>query len=380
MAPWPNIEEFDLVIIAQNTLLQKGYDQIIDKLKAVGSQIRTLFKTGRSVWCIIDKKLVPSNNRWVQGYEPTSYDWLFVCPKINEVLEGATVTVVDKSFAPYLQKVKRWTLEVESVYTWRVVEGSMEPSWPDEIVLEPIAVNKSKKMLGARILFDPEKYESGVICLLPKPTECDVHEAIETLIDIATGEERVEPEWMGRLEIPGLSEIVKKIDQLKLDYDKQKSSLDAQRQSLEEYRDIFSVHEAPQIKAIKSALRDIGFETERTVPGFQVDLRGPQLAVEITSITGKVDSTSPKMFQLMQFLEKSHKKEKVVLIANTFKRDLPANRVGRLDFTSQVVGFLQANEVCAMTCVTLFGLWKLARKDQQKAKELILKTNGELKL
>jgi hypothetical protein len=41
---------------------------------------------------------------------------------------------------------------------------------------------------------------------------------------------------------------------------------------------------------------------------------------------------------------------------------------------------LQSNEVCAMTRVTLFELWKPAKKDQAETQKYILQTNGELRL
>ena len=273
-------------------------------------------------------------------------------------------------------------MEIKNVYVHERRHGSVQPVEAEGIVLEPIAVNKSGKMIGARIVgVDPELYVgSGSICLLPKPTECDTHEAIETLIDVATSEERSELEWRGRLDIPGLSEIEKDIGQLKLNYDKQKNALETKRQSLDKYRDIFSVHEAPQIDAVRLALKDMGLETERTKPGFPVDLLGSDLAIEVTSIAGKINSDSPKMFQLLQFSEKHRKNEKVVLIANTFKREYPSDRIGKQDFTPQVIEFLKSNKVCAMTCVTLLKLWKLAKNDQAKAKNLILQTDGELSL
>jgi len=384
MGTWPNVEEFDLVIIAQSTLTQAIFDKIPYKPNEIRSQIFTLFKTGRSVWCITEKLLLPSppktGPKSFFGIRPTSYDWLFVYPTINEVPEGSSVQVVDEKFSPYLQKVRKWNLEIENIYTYQ--GDSMRLVEPEGMLLESIAVNKSGKMIGARIVgVHPELYEgSGSICFLPKPTECDTPEAVETLIDIATGEKRLEPEWRTSVEIPGLNEVEKKISQLKLDYEKQMKDLAAKWQSLDKYRDIFSVHEAPQIDAVKLVLRDIGFETERTKPGFQVDLLGRDLAVEITSISGKVNSESPKMFQLTQYFEKYHKDEKVLLIANTYKREDLIVRKGKQDFTPPVVDFLKLKQVCAMTATTLLELWKLCKTDQSKARKLLLETCGELKI
>jgi hypothetical protein len=273
--------------------------------------------------------------------------------------------------------VKKWNLEIEGLYEF---EGA-KPVIAEGLVLEPIAANKSGKMIGARVVsVDAEVYGKGTICLLPMPTECDTHEAVETLIDIATGEERVDPEWRTRVQIPGLDAVEKEINQLKLDHKKQMGSLVLKWRSLDKYRELFSLHETPQIDAVRLVLREIGFETQRTKPGFPVDLLGKELAIEVTSIAGKVKSDSPKMFQLMQFFEKHRKNEKVVLVANTFKREFPSDRSGKQDFTPQVIGYMQSNEVCAMTCVTLFELWKLAKKDQTEAQKRILQTNGELRV
>lgn len=121
MVTWPNIEEFDLVIVAQNTLTQEIFDQIPHKLEEIRSQILTVFLTGRSVWCIVEKMLLPSppktGPKGMPVSAPSSYDWLFVYPTIKQVTEGSSIRVVDETFAPYLQKVRKWSLEIENVYT-----------------------------------------------------------------------------------------------------------------------------------------------------------------------------------------------------------------------------------------------------------------------
>lgn len=388
MAPWPNIEEFDLVIIAQNTLSQEMFDRIPDKLGQFRSQFFTVFTTGRSVWCIIEKLMLPSPPKtgpkgYVTGINPpTNYDWLFVYPTINEVAEGTSIEVLDPKFATYAQKVKKWNLEIANIYEFESLGGLTHPIEAQGVVLESVFENKSGKMIGARIVsVSPESYgEGGSVYLLPKPSECNTHEAIETLIDIASGEERLEPEWRSSVEIPGIRALEDQISHLKLDFKKQMDDLQQKWRSLDKYRDLFSVHEDPQLDAVAAVLRDIGFGTQRTKPGFPVDLIGKDVAVEVTSIAGKVDSNSPKMFQLMQFFEKYRKSEKVVLVANTFKRDIPSSRSGKESFTPQVISYMRSNGVCAMTCVALFELWKLAKRDQTKAQRIILETDGELKV
>jgi hypothetical protein len=393
MGTWPNLEEFDLVIIAQNTLTQEMFDQIADKPDKIFVQIWTLYETGRSIWCIVDKKLVASQPKTGPKASltcpRTSYDWLFVYPSIREI-EGSSIQIVDEKFTPYLQKVRRWGQEIDGLCELGP-DGVIKQSV--NYFLTPIAKNKSGKMLGGRV-FRPEQEpfqdsdsihllpetKFGSICFLPRPSECDTHEAIEILIDIASGEERVEPEWRSKVQVPGIGALEKQINERRLDFKKQMDDLESKWQALDKYRDLFSVHEAPQIDAIITVLSDIGFETQKTKPGFPVDLLGDDLAVEVTSISGNVNSGSPKMFQLMQFFENHRKSEKVVLIANTFKREFPSNRSGKKDFTPQVIAYMQSKNICAMTCVTLFELWRLTKKNPIQVKKQILQTNGELRL
>ena len=188
---FPNIEEFDLVIVAQNTLSQEMFDQIADRLKGIQSQILTVFKTGRPIWCIIERLMFPSppksSFKGIAPNAPTNYDWLFVHPIINEVNEGRSVTIVDRRFESFIEKVQKWKLEIDNIYGLEAQYGMLRPVIAEGLVLEPIALNKSGKMLGARMIgVDPDLYEgSGEVCLLPKPSEGDTHEAIETLINIA---------------------------------------------------------------------------------------------------------------------------------------------------------------------------------------------------
>ena len=385
MGSWPNVEEFDLVIIAQNTLTQKIFDQIkIDKCRELRPQIDTIFNTGRSIWCILEKSLRPTPRKggvkaFFGMYPSDSYEWFFVKPEINEVREGTTVQIVDKEFTPYLREVRKWGLEIEDIYARTL--GGIEPLSAAGMMVEPIACNKSKKMIGARVInINRELNGSGSICFLPKPTKCDTHEAIEILLDIATGDKPIEPAWRNRVEVPGLNDVESRMSKLKRKFDKEMAKLETQQQALDTYRNVFSTNEEPQVNAVQQILSDLGIETQRTQQGFQIDLIGKEVAVEVTSVTGKIDSNSPKMFQLTQFIEKQRKSQKVILIANTYKREHPSERKGKQDFTQPVIDFLKLREVCALTSITLMELWKLRKSNRRKPTELLLHTIGELKL
>ena len=378
MEEFPNIEEFDLVIIALNRLTQEIFDRIPRKPASIAREIGTVWENGRSVWCIMEDVLRPSRPaggpKAVYGSLPSNYDWLPLPIVVDKVKEGPTVQVVDsmaaEKFRPYLDKVRRWDLEI--------VDAGLQDR---RILLAPIATNKSGKMISAAIVWSTS-VEAGIL-LLPKPTTCDTHEAIEVLIDIATGEDRLESEWRDQIEIPGISTIDTEIMQHEGEFalvQKKINELKAKRQELEKYRDVFSVHEDPQIEAVKRTLQDMNIETERTPPKFPVDLLGKEIAVEVTSIADKIGTSSDAPFQLLRFREKYRKNEKVVLVANTYKREDPKVRKGKMDFTPEVLSMLAANSVCAMTSATLLDIWKLAKQDKTKARKAILQGIGEVRL
>lgn len=375
MEDFPNIEEFDLIIIGLNTLTQKIFDKIPDKLHGIAGEIKTVWGTGRPVWCIMEEILTASRSaggpKAVHGTLPSNYDWLPVPILVRKVKEGSTVQLVDsmaaEKFSPYFDMVKRFDLEIEG---YDRLLGKV-------IGLAPIATNKSGKMISA-VMFVGTMI-GAAISFLPKPTTCSTYEAIEILIDIAAGKDRLEPEWRDQIEISGISEIDTGIKQREAEaalVQKMISELKAKRIELEKYRDVFSVHEDQQVEAVKRILREIGIETERTPPAFVIDLLGKEAAIEVTSTAGKIDSSSKKMFQVTQFIEKYRKNEKIILVANTYKRENPKTRTGKEDFTRPVLDYLKSNQVCAMTSSTLLELWK----KKSTTKDKIMQTTGELRM
>jgi hypothetical protein len=156
------------------------------------------------------------------------------------------------------------------------------------------------------------------------------------------------------------------------------------RSEIEGYRDLLSGDGTSLVKIVQQVLSDVQIETTETEPGFPIDLiKEGKVAVEVTGITDKVDSDTDKIFQIIQFKEKYHKGEKIILIANTYKRLVPSEREGKMHFTPEVAEFLRLREVCAMTSVTLFSLWKAVRVNESKiseVKQLVWGTNGVLSL
>jgi hypothetical protein len=132
METFPNIEEFDLVIIALPTFTQKILDRIPSKPLSISEQIGTLFETGRPVWCIIEKMLTPTRPEAGPKARPSSvreqsnYDWLFVVPALKVVGEGHSLERQKEGdqFEAYLSTVKKWNLEIETIREMRLASGN----------------------------------------------------------------------------------------------------------------------------------------------------------------------------------------------------------------------------------------------------------------
>ena len=85
LEPFPNLEEYDSVIINMPSLGQETYDKIEDKIKNIQESISTIIDTGRQIFCIISDKLSPSPPPILPGevryksiifsyVSPTNYD------------------------------------------------------------------------------------------------------------------------------------------------------------------------------------------------------------------------------------------------------------------------------------------------------------------
>ncbi len=125
MEPFSNIGEFDLTIIALNTLTQEIFDRIPDKPASIACEIEKVWITGRPVWCIIEQPLFPSPPKKGPKARPlgfrvfSNYDWLSVPLVVDKVKEGTTVQLVDsmaaEKFRPYLDKVRKWDLKIQDI-------------------------------------------------------------------------------------------------------------------------------------------------------------------------------------------------------------------------------------------------------------------------
>ena len=150
---------------------------------------------------------------------------------------------------------------------------------------------------------------------------------------------------------------------------------------MDKYRDLLTSNGRRLEKAVQNALLVLGIKTEETEEGFPVDLLGDNVAIEVTGTAGKIDTKSEKFNQIIRFIEDYRKNEKVILVANTYKRLKPEDRKGKMNFTPAVEDFLESRDVCLLTSQTLFELWKDVKNGDKKKEftiKKILDTRGEL--
>jgi len=390
LQPFPNIEEYDSVIINLQSLSIDTLNQLCktNKLAKMKDEINTLFKTGREVFCIINELLTVPLTKWTKS---SNYDWLSVKLALNPK-RGTSIFVVNQRSLKYFEYVRNWKYEFE-LELGRDVWERLGNVFLYQLV--PIATNKSKKIIAGTFMGKQystgEPYVKGYIHFLPPPTECDIHQAMEIIIDMIWGkEEKYVPPWRKDVEVPRVKEVQKEIQQktqkqiqIFTTIQKEISELQIQMFQWDSYRDLLTSTGDDLENIVQKALSDIGIKTKKTEKGFPADLISKKVAIEVTGIKGCVGVSSEKVNQTGRFDLVHRKEEKIVLIANTYMDFPPQEREGKMDFSPKVKDYFRRLGVCCLTSKTLFELWKdviSGKKDSKGIVKKILTKNGELML
>lgn len=370
-SPFPNVEEYDTVILDMTSLSQSSFDYIAsneaDKLKALRSEIYTLFDTGRSVYCIFTERLLPTANvPMAKATRPTSHDWMFFDLTLKKIKPGESLAEVDPHLERYFQDLSQWQFEV-------IPEASRDYG------ADAVAKNRSGKWVAAKV------YSEASVYLLPPLDQYSQKEQVDLLIDIILGKKKAaEYGWREQIKVPGLSEIQKEINGHLEEIGKINKEVEDDKKRFfdrESYRDLFSVSDELQVKAVRRVLLDLGIDSNPTKPGFVVDLLGREVAVEVTSNKNKIAADNNSLTQVSRFIQTERKTEKVILVANTYSRQPINERSAKEDFTHQAAEFLRKLDVCYLTAYCLYLLWIRVQEENlstERAKELLLKTSNEI--
>ncbi|MCJ7634458.1 telomere resolvase [Candidatus Bathyarchaeota archaeon] len=366
---FPNIEEFECVIVDMPSLYQSIFDDLVskesNKFRELREGIQTLFTTAREAYCIFVDPLEPSN--WLHGRStmPNSYVWSFETPSITKVKTGQSLILKKREFKKYFDYLNEWQYEIQlqSTTHYKAI---------------PLAVNRSGKMIAAGIVGTGKR--PGAVYFLPELKNAQ-EEAIEIIIDLILGKKGgAEYPWREKIEIPGLSDIQREIQGYEDEMKKRISEAQQRYRDKDSYRDLFSVDDQRQVKAVKRIFSDIGIESNLTKPGFVVDLVGKEVAVEVTSVKGMIPRKHDSVTQVLAFIQKWGQREKVVLVANTYKRLPIEQRMGKEDFSREALDLLVPFGICCISAHSLYLLWKKAQEKRilPTLKELILNTVGKI--
>ncbi|MDG6916943.1 MAG: hypothetical protein JRM85_05040 [Nitrososphaerota archaeon] len=404
LQPFLNLEEYDSVILDLTSLTQHILDKLVgnrqNQVREIPKAILTLLSTSRNVYSIFIPEVRASPFASPEGHmafpQESNWDWLPVRPEIEAKTGSSVDHIVEPDLQPYFANVENWSFEINRPRGVRVLSmpieeytfaGSLlaarigrEQIWR----MSSVAINKSRNNIAAKLLLPEGK--SGGIYLLPPPTKCSSHDAIEVLIDILNGSSpEGKPEWWERVEIPKAIDIGKRIkEETKAIASAQEhiEQLKGQKEEAESYRQLLSETDDPLVKVVQRTLKDLGIETEPTPKRFPADLiHKGQIAIEVTGIIDKVTADTPKVGQVLRFREKHYAGEKLVLVVNTYRRDDPAERIGREDFSKEALVLLPPLEVCAITSLTLFALWRdvmTGEREAEEVKRMIFSTVGVL--
>lgn len=399
---FPNIEEYDFIIINLQSLTQEMYDKIQMKICAMMPSITTVLGTNREIFCVIDRCIFPSPPPRPPGapvykgiragyVSPTNYDWLPIRIDVNNKKRGTSINVSDHRFDRYFQWVDKWGFELSFS-----IETPLDSLQPLVYSIIPIAENKSKKTIAGTVkqggyLKDLGSGEmplkKGGIHLLPPPTKCDTYHAIEVILDLIHGEEgKIAPPWREKIEVPKVRQIQQKIEKKITEIrgiQQEIAQLKSQMGEWDLYRDLLTATEYELESLVQRTLLDIGIKTKKTEKGFPADLISKEVAVEITGIKGCVGVGSEKVSQTGRFKESYHKGEKIILVANTHMLLSPKIRKRKMDFSPEVKKYFESLSVRCLATMTLFQLWKdivTEKKNPKDVKKKILTKNGELTL
>lgn len=348
---FPNIEEYDSIIINMQSLTPQLYSKITSKIFSMREQVVNIIATGREVFCLISNIIYPLPKPITSGtpargvveinsIRPTNYDWFPFKIKIITQKCGAFISLQDNRFSKYFELVNKWEFEIGIDYKSDTLQ-----EWFAQLTFPfvAIAVNKSQKIIAGSLRVKPllqSQLQNGAIHLLPPPANVSSFQAVEAIIDIILGraQTKVVQPWRKFIEVPKEKEIEDAIQTKLRDIQKINEDIAILQQQVmnwDSYRDLLTGTGEELEFIVQKTFSDIGINTSRTDKGFCADLIGDGFAIEVTGIKGFIGASSEKVNQIGRFHENYQKGEKIIFVVNTFMDLSPQERSGRVSFTDQ---------------------------------------------
>lgn len=168
-------------------------------------------------------------------------------------------------------------------------------------------------------------------------------ELLKSKVNMPTWTEKVAP----KLQLDLKSDILSKIEILKNEY---VSFADLLFQSGSELE--LSVKKFFEFLGMKVVLAEKSFPVDMFAESAEV-----KFAIEVTGTKGNIDNKDRKLGQAISYCGEKKDDEKIILAANTFREQPIAERT-KESFTKEAVKVLTPFNVCLVTTVSLYHLWK----------------------
>ncbi len=289
MEPFPNVEEYDAVILNLTSLDQVLFDKVVrtrsGQISGLQAPILTLLAHGNNVYCVASYYLVPtrpagSGQAWTT-IPPSNYDWIAVKPQLQPN-EGQSMSVpTEKEFEKYFSLVGKWNMEIIGLLNPQTVpRGSILDIYgsaakellgipseePLRLSIRPLSTNKSGKMIASKVMLP--RQGSGGIYLLPPTTKCSVREGIELIIDAILGPKPTDrPSWWFKVDVPQLRELESTLGEKRKETGRinvEISEIQRQIVEVQGYRDLLSEEGETLVRIVRKVLAELGILTNQT--------------------------------------------------------------------------------------------------------------------
>lgn len=137
--------------------------------------------------------------------------------------------------------------------------------------------------------------------------------------------------------------------------------------------------------AVEVVLKDMGCSVEKLEKGATVDLKAHlnemSFVLEVTGVDEKIYKDNKHFAQILQYLPYREEKERIVLLANTYRNKDVSERMGKEHFTKPVLELSRDNHFCIMTTCDLYFVWRDYKSGVAPEKLLaqIFRAEGEFK-
>lgn len=326
---WPDLADFDIVIINLKTLDRVTLVKLsrVDKerLARMRAQLFTLLLSKGEVYCILAPFLAfGSYVNFPDGsMEPewSNLNWSPIGFSFTEI-RGETVQVEGETkFEEYLRQVTGWDCYLNSTAGLGYIEerlhreNKLKPG--EEVFWQsfPLALNRYGKPLAASLCFGVRQQESkygepkirfmsDFLHLLPPPTKLTVEEGIDLLIEEAKGlpAKTITPDWVELYHVPGEEQLESKIEDT---VKRIKSAEREQKRLFQNYRELqrnkslLFEHGENLKRSVADVLQRMNFEVKPYHPAPDLMTLSTRFGNMLLDATGRSGPAGPEDLQLL---------------------------------------------------------------------------------